>query len=279
MVTTMLSAALILAGATLLASPALQPVQAPAAGLFGSDGGSPIEVTADNGIEWRQDDKTFIATGNALAVRGDVQVHSDILRAHYREGPGGKTEIWRLDAEGAVSITAPDQKATGALGVFDVDNAVFVLSGNDVRYTTPDSVIRADSQIEYWANKRMAVARGNASTTREDKTLRADVLAAHFREDKDGNSTVYKVEAFDNVSIVTQGETVSSRRAVYDVDSGVAVLTGDVRITRGETQLNGCRAEVNIDSGISRLLACADGKRSGGRVRGLIAPSEGAPPP
>ncbi len=278
----MLSAMFVLVGATFFAAaPAmLTSVQAqaqaavPTSGLFGSAGGAtPLEVTADNGIEWRQEDKTFIASGNAVATRGDVAVHSNLLRAYYRDTANGRTEIWRLDAEGSVTITAPNQKATGDFGVFDVDNGVFVLSGGDVRYITPESIIRADTQLEYWTDKQMAVARGNATTTRDDKTLRADVLAAHFQKGKDGKSRVERVEAFDNVRIVSAGETVSSQRAVYNLKSGIAVLTGDVSITRGETQLKGCRAEVNIDSGVSRLLACSGGS-AGGRVRGLISPND-----
>lgn len=246
-------------------------------GLFAEGDSLPIEVTADNGIEWRQEERTFVASGNAVAVRGDVEVRSRLLRAHYRETADGRTEIWRLDAEGEVVISAPDQMASGTLGVFDVDNAVFVLSGDDVRYVTPDTDIRADRQLEYWQNKNMAVARGNARSTRDGSTLRADVLAAYFAPDAAGNTGVSRLEAFDNVSIVTSDETVSSRRAVYDVNTSVAVLTGAVKITRGENQLNGCRAEVNVDSGVSRLSACGPDS-GGGRVRGLISVQDPANP-
>jgi lipopolysaccharide export system protein LptA len=271
----MLSNIFALVGATVFAAFYLLPISAQAQAtvpLVGSAGVAiPLEVTADDGIEWRQEDKFFIASGNAVATRGDIVVHSNLLRAHYRDAINGRTEIWRLDAEGSVTITAPNQIATGELGLFDIDNGVFVLSGGDVRYITPDSVIRADTQLEYWTDKQLAVARGNATTTRDDKTLRADVLSAHFGKGKDGSLRVHRIEAFDNVRIITAEETASSQRAVYDVVSGIAVLTGDVSITRGETQLKGCRADVNIDTGISRLRACGNG---GGRVRGLISPNK-----
>ena len=52
---------------------------------FGSgDSDSPIEVYADDGIEWQQDALTFLARGNARAVRGDVTVYADELHAFYR---------------------------------------------------------------------------------------------------------------------------------------------------------------------------------------------------
>lgn len=252
-----------------------QPAARPSAITPGlGDGGNdlPVEVSADNGIEWRQDEQVFLASGNAVAIRGDVRLAADVLRAHYRQEKEGGTQVWRLDAEGHVSVTSPGQKAEGALGVYDVANAVFVLSGSDVRYTTTDTVILADRQLEFWQNRQMAVARGNARTVRNDQTLSADVMTAHFRT-LAGKTEVYRVEAFDNVRIVTPTETVASERAVYDVKSGNAVLTGGVKLTRGKTQLNGCRAEVNVNAGTSRLLPCDTGGGAS-RVRGLLTPED-----
>lgn len=242
----------------------------PSLGVGGEE--VPVEVSADNGIEWRQDEQVFLATGNAVAVRGDVRIESDTLRAHYRQEKGGGTQIWRMDAEGRVSITSAGQKAVGALGVYDVENAVFVLSGPDVRYTSGDTLIRADRQIEFWQRRQIAVARGNARTVRNNQTLAADVMTAHFRT-VSGKTEVYRIEAFDNVYIITPDESVSSERAVYDVTSGIAVLTGGVKLTRGKTQLSGCRAEVNVNAGSSRLLSC-EGAGAQGRVRGLLTPDD-----
>jgi len=80
--------------------------------------GGPIEVTARDGIEWRQNEQVVIARGAARAVRGGVTIDADLLLARYRprggtpaeprpasEGPGGASEIWRLEAEGNVVIT------------------------------------------------------------------------------------------------------------------------------------------------------------------------------
>ena len=73
--------------------------------------GGPIEVTARDGMEWRQNDQLVIARGAARAVRGGVTIDADLLMARYRprggapaearppsEGPGGASEIWRLEA-------------------------------------------------------------------------------------------------------------------------------------------------------------------------------------
>ena len=52
---------------------------------------------------------------------------------------------------------------------------------------------------------------------------------------------------------------------------GLATLSGNVKITRGENQLNGAVAEVNLNTGISRLLSNR-GAQNGSRVRGLFTP-------
>jgi lipopolysaccharide export system protein LptA len=52
-------------------------------------------------------------------------------------------------------------------------------------------------------------------------------------------------------------------------ESGIARLAGDVRITRGQNQLNGQEAEVNMKTGVARLLRGSDD-----RVTGLIVPND-----
>ena len=266
------SAALTTTLATALALLAL-PVMAQNLDFGGTDGG-PIEIYAEDGIEWQQENQIFLAEGNARAVRDDVEVQAQSLKAYYRE-TSGKSEIWRLDASGGVKIIAPGETAYGDLAVFDVDQSVLVLTGKKVRFVTAEDEIKADKQLEYWTTKRLAVARGNAVAVRQGKTLRAQVLAAYLKETKAGKTEIERVEAYDNVRIVTEKDDVTADRAVYNLQSGVATLTGAVKIKRGENVLNGCRAEVNLNTGISRLRGCeGQGK---GRVSGTLRPeSRGA---
>ena len=70
---------------------------------LGSGDDTPIEIFADNGIEWQQDNLVFLAKGNARAVRGGVTVLADQLAAFYTERADGTTDIYRLDADGSTS--------------------------------------------------------------------------------------------------------------------------------------------------------------------------------
>jgi len=47
---------------------------APSTGLDLSNSSAPIEIEADEGIEWRRNEKVYIARGKARAARGDLEV-------------------------------------------------------------------------------------------------------------------------------------------------------------------------------------------------------------
>lgn len=254
------------------------PVGAKAQGLNfkGGDSSDPIEIFADDGIEWQQEELIFVARGNAKAVRGEVEVRGDTLRAFYRKNASGGTDIWRLDASGKVEISSAGSKSKGENAVYDIDNAILVLSGGKtVKHVTDKDEITADKQIEYWEKKQMAVARGNAAAVREGKRIRADVLAAYFHKGEKNKTAVYRIEAFANVQIFTEKEKAFSDRAVYNVESGIATLAGSVKIIRDGNQLLGCSAEVNMNTGISKLFSCPQDVQGGKRVRGLISPKTG----
>ncbi|MBI1208175.1 MAG: hypothetical protein GC191_12930 [Azospirillum sp.] len=245
---------------------------APAAAqlLQGSgDDNVPVTVEADNGIEWIRDSKTYVARGNAKAVRGDTQVTADVLRARYREKPDGTSEIFRLVAEGKVVITTPRERATGDRAVYDLDQANVVLTGRNLQFQNGQDLITAQDSLEYWQQRQVAVARGDATATRERQKIQADSLIAYFVEGKKGGTTLGQVDATGNVVITTPTEVARGREGVYNADKGTATLTGDVRITRGKNQLNGERAIVNLNTGISRLLPAG---KDGGRVKGLFTP-------
>lgn len=233
----------------------------------------PIEIFADDGIEWQQENMIFLARGNARAVRGEVTIYADELRAYYRERNDGGTDIWRLDANGRVRIKTAQETAFGNKAIYQVDNGILVLSGGKVRMVTATDEITADKQLEYWEKEQMVVARGNAFAVRQNKRLRADVLAAYFRVNKKGEKRIYRVDAFDGVKIVTEKDTATSDRGVYNVESGIATLTGSVKLVRGQNVLKGCSAEINLNTGVSKLYSCPPSvSGAGNRARGVLRP-------
>lgn len=242
---------------------------------------TPIEILADQGIEWQQNNKVYIARGNAKARQGDVTIHADTLTAYYHKNADGSTEIWRLDADGKVRIVSPKQTAYGTKGVYDVERGIFVLTGAP-RLVTATESISAKHSLEFWEKKSLAVARGDALAIKDDKRIRANVLTAHFTKGRDGKNEMNRVEAFDNVIISSPKEIVQARRGVYNTKTGIVVLRGGVKITRGEDQLNGDAAEVNLNSGVSRMLGgTSERVRGSFKARGRKArpDTKGSPAP
>ena len=234
----------------------------------------PIEITADNGIEWEKNKEILIASGNAKASRGGITVLAEVLRAYYRKKTTGGTDLYRLDAAGGVKIFSDTESMEGQTAVLDFEQAILKVDGKKVIYKAGPNTITANQQMEYWERQKMAVARGNAVAVHKSKTLRADVLKALLRKNKSGRSEVYIIEAFNNVLIVSGRDTLRSDSAIYKLDSGIATLKKNVSIVREDSILNGDLAEVNLKTGISKLLT-VDGvgsRKERKRVRGLIYP-------
>ncbi|WPB87432.1 LptA/OstA family protein [Sediminicoccus rosea] len=300
----------------LIAGPAL------AQGIDMSQGG-PVDITATNGIEWRQAEQVVVARGDARAVRDGTTIEAARLIARYRSQGGaqnagaqnvgaqpaarpaaagetplsGGSEIWRVEAEGDVRIFTPTDTARGDRAVYDMDQAVLVLTGRAISYSTPQQVISARDSLEYWTHRRMAVARGSALVVTQDgRRIAADTLVAHMLEDPPpgatpagravarpgtegtagpppGQGRIDRIELFGNVEIRTEAEVIRGDRAVYSAATGLARVLGNVRITRGENLVSGREAIVNMNTGVSRILS-----QPGQRVQGIIIPQQGSDP-
>lgn len=231
----------------------------------------PIEVYADQGIEWSQDGKSITARGNAKAIRGPLTVTADTLTAFYRDR-GDDTEIHRLEAAGNVTIASPKETATGSRAYYDLDKAVVVLAGSPARLTTATDSVTATERLEYWEQERLAVAVGDAVASRGDRRIRAQTLRARFVQGAEGELVLGRAEAEGGVTLTTAREVVTGEKGIYDAESGIVTVTGSVKITRDDNQLNGGYALVNLNSGVSTLYASAPGTRSERRVHGLFVP-------
>ncbi len=250
------------------------PAAATAQSLGAGGAGKAIEIDAAEGIEWHRKQKLYIARGDARATRGDLTVRAEVLTAHYRTSDQGETEIFRIEADGAVKLTSPGETAYGEKGVYDVDKGLLLLTGDNLRLVTEEDVVRARDSLEYWEDRKIAVARGEAVAERDDQEVRADVLTAYFQPDKAGELELTTIRADGNVEITTPTEFASGDGGVYYVKDQFATLSGEVKITRGNDQVNGEYAEMNMATGVSRLLGAPPGQSGDNRVRGLLVPED-----
>lgn len=261
--------------ACLAAAQVAAPVGALAQGLDlsnGGGGGGPIEILADDGIEWLQPQKQFIARGNAQAIRGGVTVRAPVLIAHYRDTDGSATDIEVLEGTGGVTITSATEQATGRRAIYTVATGMLVLYGDGavVTLVTPTETVVAKDRIEYDTKAEKAVAYGGASVKKADRTLSAETLIAYM-EEIDGKTDMRRVEGVGEVVIVTAQETARGSQGNYDAKTGIATLTGSVTITREQNVLTGNKAVVNMNTGLSTLYG---GGGDGSRAKAFLVPQD-----
>lgn len=260
------------------------PEPAEAAPSLEIGGSKPIEVEAPAGFEYHDKLQVAIARGGATATQGDMVLTADTLAAYFRKTSGGGNEVFRLLAEGNVRLKNGDRTAHGSRAVYDLDRSVAVLTGDGLRLTTPNETVTARDSLEYWREQELAVARGDALAARPQDRIRADRLVALLSRNNQDKLGLSRVDADGDVVITTRSEIARGDKGTYDLDSEMALLTGNVRITRGQNQLNGPAAEVDLKSGVSRILSRAPGRTattpapapssgSGDRVRGLFIPN------
>lgn len=230
------------------------PTAAQGLSLMGGEEG-PLEIDASDGIEWQRQERRYVAKGDARAFRNGVELLADRLIAYYRESETGDSEIWRIDADGSVVVRSDTERVQGDKGKYDLDQGVVVLTGSDLKLTTPTDTITAQDSLEYWERRLVAVARGDARVLSGTRTIRGEVLQAHFREGAEGDLNARLVEGFNDVCLQNNANIARGARGDYNLETGMAFLRENVRVSQGENILVGREAEVNMNTGVSRVLS------------------------
>jgi lipopolysaccharide export system protein LptA len=285
------------------------PGQAP-----GQASDQPLQIQADSGIEWQQDAHLYIARGNAVATRGPGELHADTLIAHYREvkgggasgNTGGNTEVYRVEAEGHVLLKRDQQNVVGDRAVYDVDRVIAVVTGKGLKLTTPTDVVTARDSLEWYDQKQIAVARGDAVAIRNGKTIKADTLTSYMVKTApvqsqaapaSGGSSgarpasakakpaitpaaapggaaegskISRVDAQGHVVISNALDTGRGDFGVYNADTGIATLIGNVVLERGKDVIRGQRGVMDLNKNVSRMMPGGAPGGSHQRVQGLF---------
>jgi lipopolysaccharide export system protein LptA len=297
-------------------SAALPAAAQPGAAAAGQDQNVPIQIQADSGIEWQQEAHVYIARGNAVASRGTSEVHADTLIAHYREikggskpasadgkggaaalgGGTGNTEIYRVEAEGHVLLKRDAQTVVGDHAIYDVDKGVAVITGKNLKLTTATDTVTARDSLEWFDQKQVAVARGDAVATRNGKTVKGDILTAYMVKSatppgKPGSpgphpaaastgkpdakapgqeSKISRVDAQGHVVITNGLDVGRGDFGVYNAETGIATLIRNVVIERGKDVIRGQRGVIDLNHNVSRMLPGGGPGTPHQRVQGLF---------
>ena len=254
--------------------PAHEEIKSAATGSPAMSSEAPLEITADNTLEWQRNEKTFIARGNALAKQGDSSVAAATLTAHYSDDKGGM-KVSRVIANDNVVIKSRDAEAFGAQADYDLDKGYAIMTGDNLRMVSPDQTVTAREKFEYWVTDGKFTAIGDATVKRGTDTLQAAKISAIMKNDANGKRVLDMLEAHNNVVITTPSEKVTGAYAIYRAGNNMAEIKGNVKITRGPNVLVGERAEVDMTTNTSRIFGSTT---NGGRVKGVFYPNSDKKP-
>ncbi len=238
---------------------------------FAQDKPAPIEITADKTLEWHRKSSQYVANGNVIVKQGDVTIHADKITADYREEKNSGLTIYKLTATGHVAIDSKGGTATGDELVYTVETGLGVMTGNQLTMSSPDQTVTATDRFEYSVHDGKFKAIGNATTIRGKDRLQADMIAATLKDNANGARTLDRLDAIGHVTITTPTEILTGESGFYTAASNAAEISGGVKILRGQNELSGDRARVDLTTGISTIFGSPD---QGGRVRGTFYPGK-----
>ena len=233
--------------------------------------GEPIEIFAEEGIEWHRNKNKYVAVGNARAVSGSLSLKSDRIEAFYNESETSEMNIKKVQAKKNVIIEDNELQIEGGdYAEYTLKKDYFLITGKEITLTSESNVLKSREKLEYWRSKNIAIATGNAEAKKSNEFIvSADKLVWYLTESKK-ITKVKKLLGFKNVSIKTNNEVAFSDKAIYNNLTEICKLYGNVKLQRGESFLLGEYAEVDLRTGISKLLPAPGRVPSENKVRALI---------
>ena len=234
--------------------------------------GEPVEIYAEQGIEWHKNDNKYLAIGNAIAKSGNMSVNSDRIEAFYEESDNSGMDIKLVKAHRNVVVTDENLKIVGGkLAEYNLRKDYFSIFGKNLILTSQENKLESNNKMEYWRTKGVAIASGKAKAQKGNEfKIKAEKLVWYLNEN-DKKIDVKKIFGFENVSIYSNNEVAFSDKALYNKESGICKLFGNVKLQKGDSFLTGDYAEVDLNKGISKLLPAPNfDKLNENRVRALI---------
>jgi lipopolysaccharide export system protein LptA len=167
-------------------------------------------------------------------------------------------------------------------GFFPIMAASALVTGVLLAVAAPAQVIRNHNSsapvdfdagaIELQDKANRVILTGGVTATQAGLTLKASRVTAAYSSN--GGIDVNRLDAVGGVNIAKDDLRASSDSAIYDLDSSLITLLGNVRLTQGANRLSGGRIVIDLNSGRSTITgggAAVPGTTSkGGRVTGTF---------
>lgn len=124
-------------------------------------------------------------------------------------------------------------------------------------------------RVQVEEQENLAIFSGDVQVVQGNLNMIADQLRVYYGRtgENDEGLTILRLDAQGAVKLTSPSETVDSQWGIYDVENEVVTLGGTVKMTRGETLLNGERMVLNLRTGQSTLDG-GTAEQQNERVRG-----------
>jgi lipopolysaccharide export system protein LptA len=128
----------------------------------------------------------------------------------------------------------------------------------------------AADRIEVQDRADRAVFSGSVVVRQAELTLNAPRLTVAYSNS--GGIEIERIDASGGVTVRSPSETASGQFAIYDINSRLITLIGNVSLIRGDSRVNGGRLVINLRDGTAVIDggAPAGVKAQGGRVTGTF---------
>jgi lipopolysaccharide export system protein LptA len=140
--------------------------------------------------------------------------------------------------------------------------------------------IEAD-RLEVADKNGTAVFSGNVSVTQGSTLMRTKNLKVLYARDAKGKAgpggNVKKIEASGGVAVQSNDQVASADKAIVDMDSQIASLSGNVSVSQGNNIIMGCLITIDMKTNNINVKPCGDSGGSG-RVKVLIDRATGTKP-
>lgn len=137
----------------------------------------PVEVTSD-ALEVFQSENRAVFSGNVVAVQGDIKLKADKMNIHYRkaaEKTSQSQSIQKIEVEGNVFLATPEETASGASGLYDVDAHTITLNTNVV-LTKGQNTLKGDHLVYNMETGKSVLNSGASGSETGGKPQRVKAL-------------------------------------------------------------------------------------------------------
>lgn len=133
-------------------------------------------------------------------------------------------------------------------------------------------------RIEVRDKEQQAIFQGDVKVVQAEMALSANKIRVFYDRGAGTRLTIRRIDAEGGVQLKSPSEQARAAYGIYDVDERQLTMVGNVILNKDQSILKGQRLEVNLESGVTRLIGSSpDSSGPKDRVTGRFDVPDRAP--